>query len=34
MFAGVVMASIPLAVVYLLLQKKFIAGMTAGSVKG
>lgn len=34
MFAGVVMASIPLAIVYLLLQKKFIAGMTAGSVKG
>ena len=34
MFAGVVMASIPLAIVYLLLQKKFISGMTAGSVKG
>lgn len=34
MFAGVVMASIPLTIVYLLLQKRFISGMTAGSVKG
>jgi raffinose/stachyose/melibiose transport system permease protein len=34
MFAGVVLASLPLVIVYLLLQKKFIAGMMAGSVKG
>lgn len=34
LFAGVVLASIPLVVVFLLLQKKFTAGMMAGSVKG
>ena len=34
MFAGVVLASIPLIIVYLVLQKKFIAGMMAGSIKG
>ena len=33
-FAGVVLASIPLVTVFLLLQKKFTAGMMAGSVKG
>ena len=32
--AGVVLASIPLVTVFLLLQKKFTAGMMAGSVKG
>lgn len=34
LFAGVVLASIPLVVVFLLLQKKFTQGMMAGSVKG
>lgn len=34
LFAGVVAVSIPLAITYLLLQKKFIAGMTAGALKG
>ena len=34
LFAGVVAVSLPLAVTYLLLQKKFIAGMTAGALKG
>ena len=34
LFAGVVLASIPLVVVFLLLQKKFTAGMMAGSIKG
>ena len=34
LFAGVVLASIPLVTVFLLLQKKFTAGMMAGSVKG
>jgi raffinose/stachyose/melibiose transport system permease protein len=34
MFAGVVLASIPLIIVYLILQRQFIAGMMAGSVKG
>ncbi len=34
LFAGVVLSSIPLVVVFLLLQKKFTAGMMAGSVKG
>jgi raffinose/stachyose/melibiose transport system permease protein len=34
MFAGVVIVSLPLVVSYLLLQKQFIAGMMAGSIKG
>lgn len=34
LFAGVVLASIPLVVVFLLLQKRFTAGMMAGSIKG
>ncbi|UOF89086.1 carbohydrate ABC transporter permease [Fodinisporobacter ferrooxydans] len=33
-FAGVLLASIPLVVLYVFLQKYFIAGMTAGAVKG
>lgn len=34
LFAGVVASSVPLLIVYLLLQKQFIAGLTAGAVKG
>ncbi|MGI6237728.1 MAG: carbohydrate ABC transporter permease [Candidatus Excrementavichristensenella sp.] len=34
LFAGVVAVSIPLATAYLLLQKKFVVGMTAGALKG
>jgi raffinose/stachyose/melibiose transport system permease protein len=34
MFAGVVLASIPMVAVYVALQRQFIAGMMAGSVKG
>lgn len=33
-FANVVLATLPVAVVYLVLQKYIISGMTAGSVKG
>lgn len=33
-FANVVLATLPVAVVYLVLQKYIIAGMTAGAVKG
>lgn len=33
-FAGVVIASLPLLAVYIALQRQFIAGMTAGAVKG
>lgn len=33
-FAGVMAASIPMIVVYVFLQRYFIAGMTAGSMKG
>lgn len=33
-FAGVLLASIPMIVLYVFLQKYFIAGMTAGAVKG
>ncbi|MFP3126127.1 carbohydrate ABC transporter permease [Ectobacillus funiculus] len=32
-FAGVIMASIPMVIAYILLQRYFVAGMTAGSVK-
>ncbi|WP_067933216.1 carbohydrate ABC transporter permease [Alicyclobacillus kakegawensis] len=33
-FAGVLLASIPMVVLYVFLQRYFIAGMTAGAVKG
>lgn len=33
-FAGVLISTLPLLIVYLLLQKQFIAGITAGAVKG
>jgi len=33
-FAGVLLASVPMVVFYLFLQKYFIAGLTAGAVKG
>lgn len=33
-FAGVLLASIPMVILYIFLQKYFIAGMTAGAVKG
>ena len=32
--AGMVIASVPLVVVFLLLQRQFIRGLTAGGVKG
>lgn len=34
MFAGVVLTSIPVVIVYIALQKKFVEGMMVGSVKG
>ncbi|WP_415854191.1 carbohydrate ABC transporter permease [Sinomonas sp. G460-2] len=34
LFAGVVLASIPIVVAYVFLQRFFVAGMTAGAVKG
>jgi len=34
LFAGVVMATIPMVIAYIFLQRYFIEGMTAGSVKG
>ncbi|HEX2289259.1 MAG TPA: carbohydrate ABC transporter permease [Pseudonocardiaceae bacterium] len=34
LFTGVVIASTPIVIAYVLLQRYFIAGMTAGSVKG
>lgn len=34
LFAGVIIASLPVAIAYLLLQRYFVAGMTAGSIKG
>ncbi|HEX7713555.1 MAG TPA: carbohydrate ABC transporter permease, partial [Bacillota bacterium] len=34
LFAGMVMASIPLLILYLLMSKQFISGLTAGAVKG
>ena len=33
MFAGVVLVSIPIVIVYLLLQNQFMSGITAGSIK-
>lgn len=32
--AGMVIASVPLIIVFLILQKQFIRGLTAGGVKG
>jgi raffinose/stachyose/melibiose transport system permease protein len=34
MFAAVVMASVPVIAVFVMLQKQFVSGITAGSVKG
>ncbi|MFD3893059.1 carbohydrate ABC transporter permease [Streptomyces cellulosae] len=34
LFAGVVIASAPVVVVYVLLQRQFVAGLTAGAVRG
>jgi raffinose/stachyose/melibiose transport system permease protein len=34
LFSGVVIASFPIVIAYLLLQRYFIAGITAGAVKG
>lgn len=34
LFAGVIIASIPMVVAYVFLQRWFVAGMTAGSLKG
>lgn len=34
LFTGVMVASLPLVIAYVLLQRYFVAGMTAGSVKG
>lgn len=34
MFAGVVLSSLPLVIVYLSMQKRFVEGMTIGAVKG
>lgn len=34
MFAGVLIATLPLLIIYIALQKQFIAGITAGAVKG
>lgn len=34
MFAGVVLSSLPLVIVYLSMQKRFVEGMTVGAVKG
>lgn len=34
MFAAVVMASVPVIIVFVALQKQFVSGITAGSVKG
>ncbi len=34
LFTGVVIASLPMAITYILLQRYFVAGITAGAVKG
>ncbi|MET7570681.1 carbohydrate ABC transporter permease [Streptomyces sp. NPDC005492] len=34
LFAGVVIASAPVVIVYVLLQKQFVSGLTAGAVRG
>ncbi len=33
-FACVILASIPILIVFLLLRKQFISGLTAGAIKG
>ena len=33
-FAGILLATLPIAVLFIFLQKYFVAGMTAGAVKG
>ena len=33
-FSGMVRASLPLLILYLLMSRQFIAGLTAGAVKG
>ena len=33
-FSGMVLASLPLLILYLLMSRQFIAGLTAGAVKG
>jgi len=33
-FAGVVLSAFPLVAVYLLLTKQFVAGLSAGAIKG
>ena len=34
LMAGMVIASVPLVIIFLILQKQFIRGLTAGGVKG
>lgn len=34
LFTGVAIASIPITIIYIFLQRYFIEGMTAGAVKG
>ncbi len=34
LMAGMVIASVPLIIIFLILQKQFIRGLTAGGVKG
>jgi raffinose/stachyose/melibiose transport system permease protein len=34
MFTGVAIASAPLVIMYILMQRTFIAGLTSGAVKG
>ena len=33
-FSGMVLASLPLLIIYLVMSRQFIAGLTAGAVKG
>jgi raffinose/stachyose/melibiose transport system permease protein len=33
-FSGMTLASLPLLIIYLLMSRQFIAGLTAGAVKG
>jgi ABC-type glycerol-3-phosphate transport system permease component len=34
LFAGIMILTIPIIIIYLLLQKQFVQGVTAGAVKG
>jgi ABC-type glycerol-3-phosphate transport system permease component len=34
LFAGIMILTLPIIVIYLLLQKQFVKGVTAGAVKG